>query len=98
MTRARTWTSLATASAVVGVLLATPPAQATAGNRFGSSSADATAANLFASYSSAFAGDTVVLARQDDYADGLAATPLAAKLKAPILLTQGNALRGLLHG
>lgn len=37
-------------------------------------------------------GDTVVVTRVDDYADGIAATPLAAALKAPVLLTSKNVL------
>lgn len=36
--------------------------------------------------------DTVVLARADDYADALAAAPLAASLEAPVLLTSGATL------
>lgn len=36
--------------------------------------------------------DTVVLARSDDFADSLVGVPLAAKLDAPILLTQSNLL------
>ena len=35
---------------------------------------------------------TVVIARQDDYADALAGAPLAAGLMAPILLSDGDAL------
>lgn len=38
--------------------------------------------------------DTVVLARSDDYADALAAAPLAASLGGPVLLTSGATLPG----
>lgn len=38
------------------------------------------------------AADTVVIARADDYADALAAGPLAVRLGAPLLLTGGDAL------
>ena len=37
--------------------------------------------------------DVVVLARADDYADALAAAPLAAALDAPVLLSSGTTLR-----
>lgn len=92
MARAYTLTSLAAATLMGGALFTAPTAQAAGADRFGCNFADATAANLYASHRSAFAGDTVVLARQDDYADGLAATPLAVELKAPILVTRGNEL------
>jgi putative cell wall-binding protein len=41
---------------------------------------------------------SVVLARFDNYADALAAAPLAAKLGAPVLLTTSNALDGNVEG
>lgn len=37
-------------------------------------------------------GDTVVLARSDSFADAVAAAPLAAAKKAPVLLTKGKEL------
>lgn len=60
--------------------------------RVGGSDRDATAVAISAAHFAKGSAGAVVLARNDDYPDALAGGPLAAALKAPLLLTSSTAL------
>ncbi|MDO5628044.1 MAG: cell wall-binding repeat-containing protein [Mobilicoccus sp.] len=86
----RTLTAVVTAG-LVSVTLA-PPAEAAGVDRTGGTDRIDTALKLYEQHRQVYVSDTVVLTRADDYADALAATPLAALLDAPILTTLPNRL------
>ena len=63
------------------------PAQAAHSKRIAGSDRVATSLAVYEQNRDVFTSDTVVLARGDQFADALAAAPLAAALKAPVVLT-----------
>lgn len=77
----------------VGVLVAglgaasVLPAEAASSKRIAGSDRVATSLAVYEQNRDVFTSDTVVLTRGDQFADALAAAPLAAALKAPVILT-----------